>query len=285
MDTSVIVTGLSFPEAPRWREGLLYFVDMGTGAVLSLDPHTRETSLRVPKVPGRPSGLAWDQEGRLMVVSMGRSCLYVDAGLDRLSLVADLSGVPGGWRNDAVGHPNGWTYVGATGRPADLVAVDQHGTVQIVARDIGAPNGMVVTPGGETLIVAEFAAERLIAFTVHPDGSLSDQRIWAALPRGCTPDGICLDRSGAVWLAWADTDQVLRVREGDSIEQAVTTSQPAFACMLGGIDRRSLYICSAPGLARGGSPETPGLYRDDRGGRAGSRPSPLVPLPRTPAGY
>jgi sugar lactone lactonase YvrE len=247
MDTSVVVDGLSFPESPRWHEDRLYVSDMGTGQVLGVDPARGETAVRVERVPGRPSGLAWDEEGCLLVVSMGRMAVYRDDGGERLTPVADLASFTGGWRNDAVRHPDGWLYVGAIGRPSDLVMVDPAGKVQTVASELGAPNGLVITPDGQLLIAAEFAAQRLIAFQIAPDGTLSGQRVWAALPDGCTPDGICLDQEGAVWLAWGDTDHVLRVAEGGAVRSEVTCRQPAFACMLGGADRRTLYICTAPG--------------------------------------
>jgi sugar lactone lactonase YvrE len=125
--------------------------------------------------------------------------------------------------------------------------IDPAGAVRTVASGLGAPNGMVISPNGQVLIAAEFAAQRLISFQIDRYGSLSGPRVWAALPEGCTPDGICLDQAGTVWLAWADTDRVMRVAEGGEVLAAVTCRQRAFACMLGGIDRRTLYICTAPG--------------------------------------
>jgi sugar lactone lactonase YvrE len=247
MDTSVVVNDLSFPESPRWRDGRLYVSDMGTGQVLEVGAESGEAAVRIERVPGRPSGLAWDDEGRLLVVSMGRMAVYRDDGGERLTQVADLAGFTGGWRNDAVRHPDGWLYVGAIGRPSDLVMVDPAGAVRTVAAGLGAPNGMVISPDGQVLIAAEFAAQRLIAFRIDADGSLSGHRVWATLPEGCTPDGICLDQAGAVWLAWADTDRLLRVGEGGELLAEMTCGQPAFACMLGGADRRTLYICTAPG--------------------------------------
>jgi cell division protein FtsA len=51
------------------------------------------------------------------------------------------------------------------------------------------PNGMVLTDGGRTLVVAETFGERLTAFTRRSDGSLSDRRVWAALPAEVMADG------------------------------------------------------------------------------------------------
>jgi sugar lactone lactonase YvrE len=247
METSIVVDGLSFPESPRWHEDRLYLSDMGTGRVLSIEPSGGQATTRIERVPGRPSGLAWDGEGRLLVVSMGRMAVYRDDGGERLTRFADLAGFEGGWRNDAVRHPDGWLYVGALGRPSDLVMVNPIGAARTVAGGLGAPNGLVISPDGKTFIAAEFAAERLMAFQIAADGSLSAPRVWAELPEACNPDGICLDQTGAVWLAWGGTNQVLRVAEGGQVLATVACRQPAFACMLGGSERRTLYICTAPG--------------------------------------
>src|SRR5262249_30358622 len=86
MDT--VVDGLTFPEAPRWRDGKLWFSDFYTQRVLTVDPAGRlETVIEVPQ---RPSGLGWTPDGALLVVSMlDRRLLRVDSG--KLRMVADLS--------------------------------------------------------------------------------------------------------------------------------------------------------------------------------------------------
>ena len=66
--------------------------------------------------------------------------------------------------------------------------------------DLAFPNGMVVTPDGRTLIVAESFNGRITAFDIASDGSLSNRRLWAQL-EGQGGDGICLDSEGAVWVA------------------------------------------------------------------------------------
>lgn len=248
-DTTIFVDGLSFPESPRWRDGRLYLSDMGTSQVLAVDPGTAEVSTVVAKVPGAPSGLTWDDHGALQVVSMGRSIIYRDEGGDRLVPWCDLSTFVGGWRNDAVRHPAGWLYVGAVGADdnlADLVVIDASGSPRVAARGLDSPNGMVITPDGSTLVVSEHHAGRLTALTVADDGTLTDRRAWASDP-AWVPDGICLDAHGAIWMASADEPVVRRVADGGAVLATVRTSQPAYACMLGGHDRRTLFVCSAPG--------------------------------------
>jgi len=128
-------------------------------------------------------------------------------------------------------------------RPASLARVDPDGSVHEVAGELMLPNGTVITPDGRTLIVAETAAARLTAFDIAPDGSLSNRRVWALL--AASADGICLDVEGAIWVASPRTDELLRVVEGGAVLQRIQTERSPKACMLGGDDRRTLYVTTA----------------------------------------
>lgn len=105
---------------------------------------------------------------------------------------------------------------------------------------------MVLTPDGRTLIVAETNGSRLTAFDVTADGALSGRRVFAQLPADVQPDGICLDADGAVWVANpAGAPAVLRVREGGEILATLDLPVHAYAIMLGGPDRRHLFISTS----------------------------------------
>lgn len=245
--------GLGFPESPRWHDDRLYLSDMGARSVVAIDVASGGVTEVVGRVPGAPSGLAWDDDGRLLIVSMARSAVFRDDGGDRLTTFADLSGFRGGWRNDCVRHPAGWLYVGAVGDGgpadggiADLVVVDVDGRARLAAEGLDGPNGMVITDDGSTLIVDEYGAGRMMAFTIDGDGSLSDPRPFAAFPNW-SPDGCCIDAEDAVWVASAGSPEVRRIAGGGRVLDTVTASQGAFACMLGGPDRRTLFVCTAPG--------------------------------------
>lgn len=252
-DKRVLLDGLTFPEAPRWRDGKLWFSDFYTHRVMTVDLDGRAET--IVEVPQRPSGLGWTPAGELLVVSMlDRRLLRFDGR--RLHLVADLSALATGPCNDMVVDSAGRAYVGNFGydrhngeaeRNACLARVDPDGRVVRAAEDLVFPNGTVITPDGRTLIVGETFANRLSAFDVGADGSLTNRRVFAELP-GCFPDGICLDAEGAVWVTNARGDSVVRVFEGGRIAQAVATGERAsFACMLGGPGRRTLFILTNTG--------------------------------------
>jgi sugar lactone lactonase YvrE len=133
---------------------------------------------------------------------------------------------------------------GAPPAPGSLVVVDPDGAARPAADGLGFPNGMVLTSGGE-LVVAESSANRLTAFTIGADGGLTERRVWADLG-ATTPDGICLDVEGAIWVADPLAGEVVRVRDGGEVAGRVrTVASGAFACVLGGDDGRTLYIATA----------------------------------------
>lgn len=247
--TEVVLDGLAFPEGPRWHEGRLWFSDMHAHEVVALDTATgtRET---IVEVPACPSGLGWLPDGRLLVVSMeDRRLLRLEQ--DGLVEHADLSGIATFHCNDMVVDWIGRAYVGNFGfdlhqraEPvaAVLARVDPDGSMHAAADDMQFPNGSVIYD--TTLVVGESFAGRLTAFDIADDGALSNRRVWAKLD-GAVPDGICLDAEGAIWVASPTSNEVLRVREGGEVTDRVALDRGAFACMLGGDDRRTLLICTS----------------------------------------
>ena len=127
----------------------------------------------------------------------------------------------------------------------NLVVISPEGDVIQVVPDMDFPNGTVITPDGATLIVGETLRVALSAFDIADDGTLSNRRVWAQL-EGVYTDGMCLDDEGQIWLANAIAPQCLRVREGGEITGTVNHATLSFACMLGGEDRRSLFVMTAP---------------------------------------
>ncbi len=240
--------GLAFPEALRWHGGALHLSDVFGGEVLRLTPSTREV---LAHVPGQPSGLGWQPDGTLLVVSMlDRRVLAGRDGL--LQTHAELSSLARGSANDMLVDRLGRAYVGDFGydyvggeerRPARLCLVQPDGTATVAAEDVWFPNGMALTPDGKTLLLAETAAQRITAFSVASDGSLSERRVHAELD-AARPDGISLDASGALWLASPATGELLRVAQGGRILDHRTLPGPGSpsACLLGGTDGRELYV-------------------------------------------
>jgi sugar lactone lactonase YvrE len=251
---ATVASGFGFLEAPRWHEDRIWFSDFYTHRVLS----AREdgSDLRTEAlVAQQPSGLGWLPDGRLLVVSMlDRMVLRREAD-GELVTHADLGSHATGHVNDLVTDASGRAYVGnfgfdlmsgAPAQPASLHRVDPDGTVTAVAGDLWFPNGSVITPGN-VLIVNETFGNRMTAFDLTEDGQLVNRRVWAEFgqPR-VAGDGACLDAEGAVWIADAAGDRLLRVKEGGEVTDEVRPGSPVYACALGGADGRTLFACAAP---------------------------------------
>ena len=264
--TTILMDGLTFGEGPRWHEEKFYFSDFYSHKVFSLDMDGN--SEVIVEVPAQPSGLGWMPDGTMLIVSMKDKKL-LSFNKNTLSEVADLSNLAGFHCNDMVVDDQGNAYIGNFGfntysgeeiRPANLILVRPGEDPCLAADDLLFPNGTVITPDGKTLIVGETYAARLTAFDINQDATLSNRRVWADFTLDADeggiplPDGICLDAEGAIWVASPSTAEVIRIREGGVILDRISVETNAYACMLGGDDLKTLFICTSN--ASGVDPES-----------------------------
>jgi sugar lactone lactonase YvrE len=253
IEPRVLLEGLAIGESPRWHDGRLWFSNWGTGEIIAVDLDGNS------EVAGRgPEGLGWATnwlpDGRMLIT--GAELARVESDGSRVRH-ADLSHIsPLGWSELTVdGRGNAYVNtvnfdfgdfddVLTSGRaPGKIALVTPDGEACEVADELAFPNGMVVTPDNRALIVAESFAGRLTAFDIDDDGSLSNRRAWAD---GIAPDGICLDADGGIWTSTAhDAKDCARVREGGEVLERIQLDRFCFASMLGGPDRRTLFMLAA----------------------------------------
>lgn len=259
METNVLLDGLRIGESPRWHDGRLWFCNWGTDTViaLDLDGHS-EVMLHDPE--NGPHTIDWLPDGRMLMVPRNGARLLRQEPDGSLVTHADLSGLAGGW-NEMVVDGRGNAYVNgsdfdllgffqgtAAFVPGVIALVTPDGEVRQVAGDVQFGNGMAITPDGRTLILADSFARELVAFDINADGGLSGRRTFAA---GLQPDGICIDTDGAVWTSASafgraeDDKDAVRVTEGGRILDRFPLDRSAFALMLGGPDRRTLFVMAA----------------------------------------
>ncbi|MGO8949266.1 MAG: SMP-30/gluconolactonase/LRE family protein [Ktedonobacterales bacterium] len=245
-----LLTGIVLGESPRWHDDSLWFCDWGAQEVVAVDlMGNREVTVRMPSFL---FSIDWLPDGRLLLVS-GREGLLRLRELDgSLVTFADLTVLADPPWNEIVVDGRGNAYVNNTGfdfptapfAPGIIALVTPDGSARQVADGVAFPNGMVVTPDNSTLILAESYGNRLTAFDIAADGSLSKRRVWADLDVGA-PDGICLDAEGAVWYGDVPNKRCVRVREGGEVLQTIDLDRGCFACMLGGVDDRTLFMMAA----------------------------------------
>jgi sugar lactone lactonase YvrE len=256
-DTKTLVdstTGLKFTESPRWHNGKLWFLDIHDNRIKTVD--LSGSVATVVELPFIPNGFGLTPEGTVLVGDAFQRRIYRWAGT-ALEHVADISGVTEFCLSDGIVDAQGRLYIGDIGynfvdpaaKPVEtcvIVLVGPDGRASVVADKLLFPNGMVITPNGRTLIVGETLGHRLTAFDIQDNGSLGNRRVWAQLPSSISPDGICLDAQGGVWCANPEgADSVVRVREGGEITDRIKLATNAYAVMLGGPERRHLFISAS----------------------------------------
>jgi len=243
-EPKVLVTGLGIPESPRWHEGRLWFCNWIDRQVVAVGLDGKPEVMLTRDPGSHPMGYSidWLPDGTLLVTGdkLRRQepdgAMAVHAGQRANEIVVDGRGTI---------YLNGADFnfvAGAPPKPGYIKLITPDGQLRQVAGDIQFPNGMVITPDNRTLIISESFAGTLTAFDIDADGSLSSRRVFAG---GLAPDGICLDAEGAVWASTGFS--IAHVAEGGEVLQRVELpeTRAPFALMLGGPDRRTLFIMTA----------------------------------------
>jgi sugar lactone lactonase YvrE len=246
---------LKFAKCPIWIGGKLLFLDVHDACIKSADlSGTVEVVRSLPFLPGGFGILA---NGDHFVCDAWRRKIFRWNSV-RQTQAADLSDVARFCLSDGIIDSRGGMYVGDIGfnyldpmvdpEPnGTIIHIDDTGQATVVARDLFYPSGMLVSENASTLIVAESLRHRLTAFDIELDGRLENRRVWAQLGDELKPDGICLDREAAIWVAGMG-EYALRVEEGGKITQKVRSERPVFSTTLGGPEQRHLFMCTSVSL-------------------------------------
>jgi sugar lactone lactonase YvrE len=278
-EPKVLVSGLGIPESPRWHEDRLWFCNWIDRQVMAVDVDGKAEIIltRDPDSHSMGYSIDWLRDGRLLTT--GDKVRRHEPG-GSVTVLAEQRA------NEIVVDARGNAYVngadfdfvaGAPPKPGYIKLITPDGKIRQVAGDIEFPNGMIITPDGLTLIISESFAGRLTAFGIGDGGGLSGRRVFA---EGLGPDGICMDAEGAVWVS-SGGFSVARVSDGGTVLQRVELGEnrAPFALMLGGPDRRTLFICTAEWHMADGAPAN--LERLATGPRTGEILALPVEVPGT----
>ena len=247
-----LAEGFCFGEGPRWFEGLLWFSDMLGEAVHTVTLTGATTTLPLPG--HAPSGLGFRPDGSLLITSTDRREVLRYDG-DTVATIAELASMVPANLGDMVVDDLGRAYVGSQAREGGvIVRIDPDDVATVVAEALDFPNGMVITPDGGTLIVAESTGRRLSAFTIDDDGGLRDRWVFADSLDG-PPDGLAIDAEGGVWTSMVLANQFERIVSGgkEGAAGAIVTDRihvgdrMAIACALGGAEGRTLFLLTSAG--------------------------------------
>ena len=248
---SLVADGLSWPESPRWWDDALWFSDVHNFRLMKLRPGERAQC--VAQVPGRPAGLGFMPDGRLLLATALDKKLWWVSKTGELDLALDLSAQAEGPLNDMVVDRTGRAWVGETGfdllkgekeRPGTLFSWMPGGVPQAAANDVLFPNGIAISEDHQTLYLSETFGNRISAFDMRPDGTLSNQRTHALLEG--RPDGLCLDVEGGLWIALLWQQEFHRIdRSGHITNRIKLDGERAISCVLAGPERKDLFLGTA----------------------------------------
>ena len=248
LQIATLIDGLAWPESPRWQDGYLWFSDVHNFRLMKIRPG--EPAHVVAHIPGRPAGLGFMPDGRLLIATALDKKLWWVSAQGELELAVDLSGQVNGLLNDMVVDGNGRAWVGDTGFdllkgepevPGNLLTWAEGSAARVAATNVLFPNGIAIDGDRQTLYLAETFGQRISAFRMQADGVLTDRRVQIELEG--RPDGLCIDAEGALWvpLLWQQEFQHIG-NDGSITERIRFERERAISCVLGGADRRTLFL-------------------------------------------
>lgn len=247
-------------EGPYWddRARSLWWVDITGNEVLCWQ--SGDSAPQCWHVPGFPCAVIARRNGGMLVARAG-GLEFFDLGTGGLTpFLAPEADRPANRGNEAKCDAAGRLWLGTMqsnlepdGSPRQMTA--NTGALYRILPDgrftreldgIGLSNTLAWTNGGRTLIFADTLANLLWAFTVDPDGRLSERRLFSdeKLPGFC--DGSAIDAEGCLWNARFGGGCVVRFAPDGRVDRVVElpVSNPT-SCCFGGDDLRTLYVTSA----------------------------------------
>ena len=243
----------------------------------TLDENSNIKESKVWATTGAPNGHKILADGTHLVCDASRQAvLLLDADGKFLKNASDnCDGQPVKGPNDlTLDTPNGGFYFSnPDDSPADnptgtVHYVDKAGKTHLVASKLAYPNGIVLTPDGKRILLAESRKNRVLEYPVLSPGKLGEYKVFADLPKkegeqiDNQPDGMCLDAEGNLYVAHYGMRQVQVLDQTGKLIRRypggnLTTSNVAF----GGPKMNQLFVTGGLGAEAGGG----GLFRLDVG--------------------
>lgn len=252
-----LADGFKFTEGPAVdAEGNVLFTDQPNDRILKWSTDGQLSTFMQPC--GRSNGLYFDRQGNLWACADEKNELWcIDPAGKVAVIVKDYQGKLLNGPNDLWIRPDGGLYFTdpfykrsywnrgpqeQDGQCVYYLSPDRQKLMR-VADDLETPNGVVGTPDGKTLYVADIKAKKTYAYDIQSDGRLAGKRLFCAMGS----DGMTLDQQGNVYLTGKGV--FVFDRSGKQIEHIAIDSEPwtANVCF-GGKDHQTLFITACKGL-------------------------------------
>lgn len=250
--------GFLFTEGPSSdAKGDVYFTDQPNDRIMVWSVAGELSTFMQPC--GRSNGLSFDSKGNLWACADEKNELWrigPDKGVTVMA--SKYQDKPVNGPNDVWIRPDGGIYFtdpyyqrpwwSHTSMPQECQGVyylgaGKNSLIRVIG-DLVQPNGIVGTPDGKRLFVADIGGNKTWSYSIHKDGSLTNKRLFCEMGS----DGMTIDSKGNIYLTGKGvTIFDKRGRQLGNI--AVPEPWTANVCF-GGADRKSLFITSSKGLYR-----------------------------------
>jgi gluconolactonase len=248
--------GFEFTEGPASdTQGNVFFTDQPNDRILKWSVDGKLSTFLQPC--GRSNGLSFDTKGNLWACADEKNALWSITPAGKVTVVVkDYEGKLLNGPNDVWLRPDGGLYItdpfykrpywkrGPMEQQGQYVffLTPDHKKLIPVVQDLRQPNGIIGTPDGKTLYVADIGGNKTYRYDIQPDGSLTNKTLFCELGS----DGMTIDDEGNLYL----TGQGVTIfdKTGKKIEQIpIEEAWTANVCF-GGKDRHTLFITASKSL-------------------------------------
>ena len=245
----------SFTEGPAVdRYGNVYFTDQPNDRILKWSANDEKLSVFLENT-GRANGMFFDSQGYLLSCSdMENEIWKINMNGNHEVVVSDFEGKRLNGPNDLWIHPNGgfyftdplykrdyWTRDPAMQQDGQHVYYFSPDTKKLirVAVDLVQPNGIIGTPDGKQLYIADIGAGKTYVYDIQPDATLANKKLFTSMGS----DGMTIDHAGNVYL----TGKGVTVfnRKGEQIAQIPVDAPWTANVCFGGKERNILFITAS----------------------------------------
>jgi len=237
-------------------EGNVYFVDQDNNRIMEYDVSGKLTTFMQPS--GYSNGMAFDGRGHLIAAADEKNEIWsIDVKTKKATPLFNtyegklLNGPNDVWVHPKTGliyftdpyYARKWWNRGPKENP-ETVYVYEPSTKKLtrIIDDLVQPNGIIGTPDGKTLYVADIRARKTYAYDINADGSIANKRLFA----DSGSDGLTIDSEGNVYMTTGGAVHVYD-KAGTHLEAIPVPESPSNVCF-GGKDKKTLFITARTGF-------------------------------------
>jgi gluconolactonase len=253
-----LAEGFLFTEGPSSdARGNVYFTDQPNNRIMVWSIDNKLSTFMQPC--GRSNGLAFDKDGFLWACADEKNELWQIAPDKSVKIIPSkykdrllngpndlwITSNGGVYFTDPYYKRSWWTH---TSMPQDIQGVyylsPDHKDLIRVNDDLVQPNGIVGSPDGKTLYVADIGGKKTWSFTINKDGSLGNKKLFCDMGS----DGMTIDVKGNIYLT--GNGVTIFDRNGIQVRKIVVPESWTANVCFGGKDMKSLFITASKGLYR-----------------------------------